>query len=51
MEWFDLTVVTGSLPEFWRGLWMTLHLTGIALSSVSALPFRCRSLECRRTPG
>jgi His/Glu/Gln/Arg/opine family amino acid ABC transporter permease subunit len=31
MEWFDLTVVTGSLPEFWRGLWMTLHLTGIAL--------------------
>ena len=31
MEWFDLTVVTDSLPEFWRGLWMTLHLTAIAL--------------------
>ena len=31
MELFDLSVITGSLPEFWRGLWMTLQLTGFAL--------------------
>ena len=29
--WFDFKVITGSLPEFWRGLWMSLQLTGIAL--------------------
>lgn len=32
MEWFDLEVITGSLPEFWRGLWMTLQLTAISLA-------------------
>ena len=31
MEFFDFKVITGSLPEFWRGLWMTVQLTGLAL--------------------
>lgn len=31
MELFDFQVITTSLPEFWRGLLMTLQLTGIAL--------------------
>ena len=31
MEFFDFKVITGSLPEFWRGLWMTVQLTGVAL--------------------
>lgn len=37
MEWFDLKVVTGSLPEFWRGLWLTLQLTAVAV----AIGFAC----------
>ena len=31
MELFDFQVITGSLPEFGRGLWMTLQLTALAL--------------------
>lgn len=31
MELFDLQVVTGNLPEFGRGLVMTLELTGLAV--------------------
>lgn len=31
MELFDVQVITGNLPEFWRGLWMTIKLTGFAL--------------------
>lgn len=31
MELFDIQVITGNLPEFWRGLWVTLELTGLAL--------------------
>ncbi|BAL23886.1 ABC transporter permease [Azoarcus sp. KH32C] len=31
MDLFDTSVITGNLPEFWRGLWMTLQLTAIAL--------------------
>ena len=37
MELFDLSVITGSLPQFWRGLWMTLQLTGFALRLVKRL--------------
>lgn len=32
MEWFDLNVIAGSLPEYWRGLWMTLQLTILSLA-------------------
>lgn len=32
MDLFDINVITGSLPEFWRGLWMTLKLTFISLA-------------------
>lgn len=40
MELFDIRVITGSLPEFWRGLLMTLELTGLALLAgfVCAIP-------------
>lgn len=40
MELFDFQVITSSLPEFWRGLLMTLQLTGIALlcGFVGAVP-------------
>ena len=31
MEWFDFNVITSSIPEFGRGLWMTLKLTFISL--------------------
>ena len=31
MDLFDPQVITGNLPQFWRGLWMTLQLTGFAL--------------------
>ena len=31
MDLFDTQVISGNLPEFWRGLWMTLQLTVIAL--------------------
>lgn len=37
MDLFDINVITGSLPEFWRGLWMTLQLTFISL----AIGFSC----------
>lgn len=40
MELFDFQVITGNLPEFWRGLLMTVKLTGIALllGFVGAIP-------------
>lgn len=31
MEWFDLNVITGSLPEYGRGLLMTLQLVALSL--------------------
>lgn len=31
MELFDFRVITDNLPEFWRGLRMTIELTGLAL--------------------
>lgn len=31
MEWFDFNVITGALPEFWRGLIMTIKLVSISL--------------------
>lgn len=37
MDLFDINVITGSLPEFWRGLGMTLKLTFTSL----ALGFSC----------
>jgi histidine transport system permease protein/arginine/ornithine transport system permease protein len=32
MEWFDLKVISESLPEFWSGLWLTLQLTVVTLA-------------------
>jgi histidine transport system permease protein/arginine/ornithine transport system permease protein len=40
MDWFDVTVITGSLPEFGRGLLMTLQLTlaALVLGMLFAIP-------------
>ncbi|MER2552820.1 MAG: ABC transporter permease [Thauera sp.] len=50
MELFDVQVITGNLPEFWRGLWMTIELTGFALlfGFFTAIPLAVLRLSTNR---
>ncbi|MCK6409997.1 ABC transporter permease [Thauera sp.] len=47
MELFDVQIITGNLPEFWRGLWMTIELTGYALlfGFLAAIPLAVMRLS------
>ncbi len=50
MEWFDPNVISGSLPEFWRGLWMTVQLTVISLAVGFALAVPLSIARVSRNP-
>lgn len=47
-DWFDFNVISGSIPEYGRGLWMTLKLTFISLAIGFALAIPLAVLRLSR---